>query len=315
MADQGLEPASLVVGGSGLLGSAVLRELHLRGRAPERAVVPWSEPSAAVLALDAAAETLLSPGRPWRLYWCAGSGVVASGREQLDAELATLEGFLARLADRVPAAPPGAVFLASSAGGVYAGSEGSPFTELTEPRPISPYGEAKLAAEQLVRAFGERSGVPVLIGRIANLYGPGQDPGKAQGLISVLSRAHLARRPSSIYVSLDTARDYIYVDDVARLAVAGTDRVASEQGTTVKILASQTGTTVAAILGELRRITKHRPRVVLGASPAARFQVRDLRFRSVVWTDLDGLVTTSLPTGVAATMRSAMGEYAAPSVR
>lgn len=313
---EGREVASLVVGGGGLLGSAVLRELHLQGRHPERAVVPWSEPGAAVDALAAATERLLSLGRPWRLYWCAGSGVVASGSEQLDAELATLDGFLARFTAQLAAHPqPGALFLASSAGGVHAGSEGSPFTEETEPRPISPYGEAKLAAEVRVRAFAAEAGVPVLVGRIANLYGPGQDPRKAQGLISVLCRAHLGRRPSSIYVSLDTARDYIYVDDVARLAFAGTERVAGVElgSTVVKILASQTGTTVAAILGELRRITKHRPRVVLGASPAARFQARDLRFRSVVWPDLDGLVTTGLPTGMAATMRSALAERAAPS--
>ena len=155
----------------------------------------------------------------------------------------------------------------------------------------------------------------MLIGRIANLYGPGQDLAKAQGLVTVLCRAHLARRPASIYVSLDTARDYVFVDDVARLAVAGADRVADEPPGTVvvKILASQVGTTVAAILGELRRITKHRPRVVLGSSSLARFQARDLRFRSVVWRDLDRLVTTSLPSGMAATMRSALAEHGRPS--
>ena len=317
MADRTPDVAILVVGGRGLLGSAVLRELRRQGLEPERAVVPWSDPEAAVEELATATERLVSRGVPWRVYWCAGSGVVASQRAQLDAEVTTLDGFLTRLAAHLSpeAARQGAVFLASSAGGVYAGSEGSPFTEQTEPRAISPYGEAKLAAEARMRAFASESGVPLLIGRIANLYGPGQDPGKAQGLISVLCRAHLGRRPSSIYVSLDTARDYIYVDDVARLAIAGTDRVAASGpgAALVKILASQTGTTVAAILGELRRITKHRPRVVLGVSAAARFQARDLRFRSVVWPDLDRLVTTGLPTGMAATMRSALAERAAPT--
>jgi UDP-glucose 4-epimerase len=271
--------------------------------------VPWGDPAAAVDALAGAAERLLADGHPWRLFWCAGSGVVASDQHQLDDEVATFEAFLDRLVAiaSAPGAASGAVFLASSAGGVYAGSLAPPFTEQTRPRPISPYGQAKLDTEELLRAFAVASGVPVLIGRISNLYGPGQDHVKAQGLISVLCRAHLARRPASIYVSLDTARDYVFVDDVARLAVSGADRVAGQQPgqVVVKILASQTGTTVAAILGELRRITKHRPRVVLGSSPLARFQVRDLRFRSVVWPDLDRLVTTSLPAGMAATMSSA----------
>ena len=77
---------------------------------------------------------------------------------------------------------------------------------------------------------------------------------KAQGLITMLCRAHLVRCPTSIYVGLDTARDYVYVDDAARMAVVGTDRVSAEEpgAVVVKIIASQTGTTVAAIMGELR---------------------------------------------------------------
>jgi UDP-glucose 4-epimerase len=300
----------LVVGGGGLLGSAVVRELRRSGRPHAVAKVPWGDTAAADSALEHAAEELLSHQLPWRLFWCAGSGVVASDQRHLEEEVETLQTFLSRLGPiaSAPGAPPGVVFLASSAGGIYAGSPSPPFTEETPARPISPYGAAKLAAEQRLHEFAARTGVRVLVGRITNLYGPGQDPTKAQGLITVLCRSHLARRPVSIYVSLETARDYVFVDDVARLAVAGVDRVSTAPAGQVvtKILASQTGTTVAAILGELRRITKHRPRVVLAASSLARFQPQDLRFRSTVWRDLDRLVTTSLPAGIAATMRTAL---------
>jgi UDP-glucose 4-epimerase len=308
---------SLVVGSGGLLGGAVVRELRRGGRPHATVSVPWGDRSAALAALEEAAERLMTHQRPWRLFWCAGSGVVASDQRHLDDEVETLEAFLSRLSPlaTAPGAPPGAVFLASSAGGVYAGSQPLPFTEATRPQPNSPYGEAKLAAEQRLREFTARTGVPGLIGRITNLYGPGQDPMKAQGLITVLCRAHLARRPISIYVSLETARDYVFVDDVARLAVAGLCRASTAPPGQVvtKILASQTGTTVAAILGEFRRITKHRPRVVLGASSLARFQRQDLRFRSTVWRDLDRLVTTSLPAGIAATMRTAQYDLQQPT--
>ena len=309
------DAATLVVGAGGLLGSAVVRELRRQQRPHLTVRVPWGDRSAAVEALATTSAELLATGGPWRILWCAGSGVVASSPEKLEAEVATLEAFLDRFA-RLAEDRPGALFLASSAGGVYAGSRGAPFTEQTEPRPISPYGEAKLRAEALARDFAGRTGHQVLVGRIANLYGPGQDPSKAQGLVTVLCRSHLARRPTSIYVSLDTSRDYVFVDDVARMAVAGTERVAAEDGGTVvvKIMASQRGTSVAAIMGELRRITKHRPRVVLGSSSLSAFQVRDLRFRSEVWPELDRLVTTSLPAGMAATMRSAAAEVARGSL-
>jgi nucleoside-diphosphate-sugar epimerase len=241
--------------------------------------------------------------------------VIGTSRQTLDREVHTFGAFLDRLIAMSDLAPaPEAFFLASSAGGTYGGSAAPPFTEATEPVPISPYGEAKLAAEDRLRRFAVQSGVPVVIGRLANLYGPGQDLSKAQGLISQLCKAHHERRPLSIFVSLDTARDYLFSDDAAKMVTSATDRVAtSPPGTVVvKILASQRPTTVATILGELRRLLRHRPLVVLGASPLATFQARDLRFRSVVWTDLDRFVTTTVPEGIWSTMESLRYEARRP---
>ncbi len=183
--------------------------------------VPWSEPAAAVPALDAGAVRMLASGAPWTDRLAPAPASVGTSRPSWTA-LAAHAGFLDRLSARlaVPSAPRGALFLASSAGGVYAGAAGSPFTELTETRATSPYGEAKLAAEGLVEDFARRTGTATVVGRIANLYGPGQDMSKPQGLISQLCLNQLRRRPISIYVSLDTARDYLYVDDCAAMVLA-----------------------------------------------------------------------------------------------
>jgi UDP-glucose 4-epimerase len=76
----------------------------------------------------------------------------------------------------------------------------------------------------------------------------------------------------------------------------------SGEGTmVVKIVASQQGTTVGALLGDCHRVLKRTPRVVLGASPNARFQARDLRLRSVVWREIDARSLTTLPAGIKAT--------------
>ncbi|MET0931839.1 MAG: NAD(P)-dependent oxidoreductase [Aeromicrobium sp.] len=293
-----------VIGGRGLLGSAVVRALELQGRSVQRVTVPWSDPAATAATLNQVAARIARDDAPWQVMWCAGAAVIGATDDQLAAEHQSFSGFLDALRHQGGGSSRGSLFLASSAGGVHAGSAHPPFTEHTPPVPISAYGHGKIASEQLARRFAETGGARVVIGRIANLYGPGQDLTKAQGLISQLCRSHLSRQPLSIYVSLDTARDYIYSADAARLAIAALDRGGeTAPGTvTVKIVASQQSTTIASILAELHHITRRRPHVTLGASPLARFQTKDLRFESVVWPDLDSVVTTGLPVGVFLTM-------------
>ena len=123
----------------------------------------------------------------------------------------------------------------------------------------------------------------LLVGRLANLYGPGQDLDKPQGLVSQLCRAQLTRQPLTVYVPLDTMRDYLFVDDAAAMAVAGLGAVTPSGRRALKVLASERSTTVGAVLGDLHRVTRRRPPVVLGVSPRSRRQVRDLRLRSVAW--------------------------------
>jgi UDP-glucose 4-epimerase len=297
-----------VVGAGGLLGRALVAEAALAGSVVRRSTVPWHDPAAAAVTLARDARTVLSSYRDVSLFWCAGPGVVATQPEALNQELKLFTNFLEALAEihQEHLASVLRLYLASSAGGVYAGSDGAPFTETTQPCAISPYGEQKIAAEAAVRAFAARTGFSALIGRMSNLYGPGQDLAKPQGLITQLCRAQLQRAPLLIYVSLDTARDYLYVRDAARMVLAGMVRLAERpHGTVVvKIFASRVSTTLAAIVGEIRRVTKRRSPIVMGASPSAQFQVRDLRFRSVNWTDLDSFASTPLPAGIACTLES-----------
>ena len=83
---------------------------------------------------------------PWRLFWCAGAGVVATSAEALAEETAVAAGFAARLAELLADDPAlarrGTLFLASSAGGVYAGSPARhPFDEDSPVGAIAPYGQ------------------------------------------------------------------------------------------------------------------------------------------------------------------------------
>ena len=254
--------------------------------------------------------TAASRDSAWAVIWAAGAAVTSSSRDELASELETFQRCVTAIGEAAERAKtPGVFFYASSAGGAYAGSHNPPFDEATVAVPLSPYGELKLEAESIATETLTPHGVNVCLGRIANLYGPGQRLNKMQGLISHLALAQFSPKPATIYVSLDTIRDYIYVDDCA-LLIADLIQTAivrsSESGRAIavtKVLASGRGATIGELLGEVGLISKRRPNVMIGFSRAAEYQARDLRLRSRVWPELDSRPLTTLPAGIAATMR------------
>ena len=150
------------------------------------------------------------------------------------------------------------MFLASSVGGLYAGNKGPPFCEEFS-APISPYGWAKLEQESLARQWSMETGTPLFVGRLSNLYGPGQKLSKPQGLISQMCLRIVARQALVLYVPLDTIRDYLFAKDAGRLVADGLARLRLEAShvaitpTVVKILASQQPTTVSTLLANCGR--------------------------------------------------------------
>lgn len=300
-----VEPTlTLVVGAGGLLGKAVVAEARSRDLPLAAPSLPWHDPGATGETLRSTAERLTDERDELDVLWCAGAGVVGTSREELATEVAVFTRFVDDLALRSAGRCATRLFLASSAGGLYAGSTAPPFTEDHEPRPLAPYGEAKLAMERAARAAAGRGGFSLLIGRFANLYGPGQRLDKEQGIVSQLCRAQLTKQPLSIFVSLDTSRDYVYVADAARMVHGGMELLAAAPPGTVvtKILCSGVATTLAELVGTLHWVAKRRPPIVLGLSRNARFQPPDLRFRSTVWPELDRLARTPLPAGIHATL-------------
>jgi UDP-glucose 4-epimerase len=303
-------PLTWVIGRGGLLGRSLETALETASGAHLwRPLEPiaWSAPSAGALDLRRVTGQFLGAAgdRPWSVAWCAGAGVMGTSADVLRLELAALRATLDALA-AAPCGRDGSFFFASSAGGVYAGVGAPPYDESSPVRPLAAYGRAKLDAEALVEAWSEGTGTPSMIGRIANLYGPGQNLAKAQGLISQICRTHLTGQPLSIYVSLDTLRDYLFAPDCAGLIIEGFARLRQEQSGTAprvvtKILASQRAITIGAVLGEMRRIFKSSPRIVLGASAVSAVQARDLSLRSRVWPELDRRGLTPFPVGVANT--------------
>jgi UDP-glucose 4-epimerase len=296
-----------IIGAGGLLGKALKRRCSDLGVPIVTTSVPWSSPEAAADALsESAREVIEGASERLTIVWCAGAGVTSTSEEALDAELGVLGCALDATAELL--ADKGLdvrIFLASSAGGVYAGAEGPPFDEMTEPSPLASYGEAKLRAEALVTSFCRSTRAKGVIGRFSNLYGPGQNLAKAQGLVSVLVKSVVTSQPVKLYVSLDTLRDYLYIDDAAKLVLDALHRVGQADvaagSTTIKVMAAQRADSISSLVGVVKTVLKRRALLTLGASPHAKAQAPDLRMRSVVWCELDTFSKTPLSAGINAT--------------
>lgn len=291
---------------------------------PERSV-PWADEEAAAAMLREEAARFLDVAAigdvSWRLMWCAGAGVIATPPEALAQETRVLTRVLAlvrdRLADDPALAGRGLLFHASSAGGVYSASSATPpFDEESPVAALAPYGREKLAQEEAFRAVGDAAGVNVLIGRLSNLYGPGQSLAKPQGLISHVGRAALRREPVSIYVPLDTIRDYLFAADAGRMVADAAERMERDRlerdghAVVVKVFASEVETTVGSILGAWRQALRHPPLVALSDRTTAGLQPRLLSFRSRVWPELRGRPTL-LSLGVDAIRRDQLARLLA----
>jgi dTDP-glucose 4,6-dehydratase len=89
------------------------------------------------------------------------------------------------------------------------GPEGK-FTEDTPLSPNSPYAASKAAADLLVRAYHQTFGLPAMITRCSNNYGPYQFPEK---LIPLMISNALAGRPLPVYGDGSNVRDWLHVRD------------------------------------------------------------------------------------------------------
>ncbi len=321
---------AFVVGRGGLLGSNLARHLTpgLGGPPgpllwwPSEGPFAWSDPDLVAGQIDRAFteffDAVVAGGHDaWALYWAGGASIVGSTAAALAAETRTFEFALTRMAvqvARLSKPTRGQVFLASSAGGTYGRCPDSPATEASACVPISDYGREKLRQEAALAAWGARTGVSTLVGRISNLYGPGQNLDKPQGLISHLVRSLVLARPVHLYVSLDTLRDYIHVDDCAAAIVQASARLAREAAVSgpqhvCKIFASEQATSISSLIGIVTRVTQRRPLVIHASRPETELQPRRLSFRSAIWREDRRESATTLPVGVSQVHRDILEKY------
>jgi len=111
--------------------------------------------------------------------------------------------------------------LISTGGAIYGEGEGRelPFDETADVDPLSPYGQSKLAAEGYVELYARLHGLSGISLRLANVYGPRQDPLGEGGVIAIFcGRLRDGKRPT-VFGDGKQTRDYLYVGDVVAAAL------------------------------------------------------------------------------------------------
>jgi len=115
-------------------------------------------------------------------------------------------------------------FIYASSAAVYGKTGALPHHEGLIPRPISPYGASKLAAENYVKVFYETYGLETVCLRYFNVYGPRQTYNPYSGVITIFINRLLGNLPPIIYGDGEQTRDFVNIQDVVDANMLGLTR-------------------------------------------------------------------------------------------
>ena len=146
------------------------------------------------------------------------------------------------------------VIYASSGGAVYGDPGYYPVDEEHPVRPLSPYGASKHTVEHYLQLYSSEYGLPYVVLRYANVYGPRQDPNSQYSAVIPRFIDRVSNgQPPIIFGDGEQTRDFTFVEDI----VDGTLRlgVIPEAVGDAFNLASETETRVIDIASMVNEIT------------------------------------------------------------
>ena len=261
----------LVTGGAGFIGSHIVELLVAEG--DEVLVVddlstgkPDNLPRDVHLhevdICDSRLVELAADFRPQAISHCAAQKSVPESvaRPARDAEINIVGGVNVCQAAIVSGCTQ--LIYISTGGALYGSPDHLPCDEEQPIRPISPYALSKYTLERYLDLVLP-STVASKVLRLANVYGPRQDPEGEAGVVAIFGQRMLSGEPVTIFGDGEQTRDFVFAGDVvaahelARRSLEPlTVNVGSGVGTTVnqifRIMADETGYTLPPMYEDQR---------------------------------------------------------------
>jgi len=181
--------------------------------------------------------------------------VPKSVNDPLGSNRATVDGTLHVLVAARDASARRVIFASSSS--IYGDQDPElAKVETMASQPISPYGVAKMAAEQYCRVFYRVYGLETVALRYFNVFGPRQDPQSMYAaVIPRFVMALLNQQPLTIYGDGEQTRDFTYVGNVVQGNLLAANAPVEQVGGEVFNLAAGGQTSLNTLADMLQEIT------------------------------------------------------------
>jgi len=298
-------PRILVIG-CGFIGSNIVEELAAAGQPP--AVLTRSAPAPDVAAKIAPGDLIVGDATDAEtveralesadhVIFSAGGLLPAASEENPEEDEQLTLGPVRTVLDRLRERPGVGLTYLSSGGTVYGEPKETPVAENAPTEPVSAYGRLHLQCEDEVKAASGDHGLPARILRCATVYGEHQHPDRGQGAVVTFLHRIERGEPIELYGGGATIRDYVYVGDVARAAIA----LVGAGGPEVINVGSASGTSLLELLQAVERelgreaqVNQHQPR---------GFEVHQIVLDTTLLHQTVELEITSLAAGIARTHR------------
>jgi UDP-glucose 4-epimerase len=219
---------SVVTGGAGFIGSALVRALLSQGR---RVHIIDNLSTGNLDNLEDVADQItvhefdirdyasIAPviaGAQRVFHLAALASVPKSIHEPVPSHECNIDGTFNVLRAAVEGHAGRVVYAASSS--AYGDSEALPKIETMAPQPKSPYAVQKLLGEYYASSFFDSYGLETVSLRFFNVFGPRQDPTSVySGVLSIFLNCLIERRSPTIFGDGEQSRDFIYVEDLVGL--------------------------------------------------------------------------------------------------